>query len=143
MIWFTGWIFRLEEYIVRLVMPVYEYKCKKCEKEFEIVQKISENALTICPDETCGGEIFRKISKNVGFLFKGSGFYQTDYVKKNGSYNGNAHSNGNGHTSKEESHSDSSNENSEVKKDTSTVKNETTPPKNGSTAVKKETANVA
>ncbi len=66
-------------------MPVYEYKCKKCGKEFEAEQRITEDPLTKCPDENCGGEVFRKISKNVGLLFKGSGFYITDYARKKGS----------------------------------------------------------
>lgn len=64
-------------------MPTYDYKCRKCEKEFEIQQSIKADALTVCPDENCGGEIYRKISKNVVFAFKGSGFYLTDYANKN------------------------------------------------------------
>lgn len=63
-------------------MPTYDYKCRKCEKEFEIQQSIKADALTVCPDENCGGEIYRKISKNVVFAFKGSGFYLTDYANK-------------------------------------------------------------
>jgi len=63
-------------------MPTYTYKCRKCEKEFEIQQSIKADALTVCPDENCGGEIYRKISKNVAFDFKGSGFYLTDYANK-------------------------------------------------------------
>ncbi len=76
-------------------MPIYEYKCKKCGKEFEIEQKITDEPLTVCPDESCGGEIFRKISKNIGLMFKGSGFYLTDYAHKNSSNgNGKVHTNG-------------------------------------------------
>lgn len=63
-------------------MPTYEYKCKECGNEFEIMQRITEPALTVCPDESCKGEIFRKISKNIGLVFNGSGFYLTDYVHK-------------------------------------------------------------
>jgi putative FmdB family regulatory protein len=66
-------------------MPIYEYKCKKCGNEFEVTQRITEDPLTLCPEENCGGEIFRKISKNIGLVFNGSGFYLTDYVHKNGS----------------------------------------------------------
>ena len=66
-------------------MPTYVYKCKKCGKEFEVEQRITEDPLTKCPDENCGGEVFRKISKNVGLMFKGSGFYITDYTKNHGS----------------------------------------------------------
>lgn len=76
-------------------MPTYEYKCKKCGKEFEVQQRITEDPLTKCPDKNCGGEVFRKISKNVGLMFKGSGFYITDYTKNHGSSAGNTtHKNG-------------------------------------------------
>lgn len=75
-------------------MPIYEYKCKSCGHEFEIAQRITESSLTLCPEENCGGEVFRKISKNVGLLFKGSGFYITDYGKKNGTSAPAAHGNG-------------------------------------------------
>jgi len=56
-------------------MPIYEYKCAKCGK-FEKLQKVGEDALTHCP--SCEGEVERLISKNVGVVFKGSGFYKTD-----------------------------------------------------------------
>ncbi len=56
-------------------MPIYEYKCEKCGR-FEKLQKISEETLTECP--SCEGPVERLISKNVGIVFKGSGFYQTD-----------------------------------------------------------------
>lgn len=112
-------------------MPVYEYKCKSCGHEFEAEQRITEEPLTLCPEENCGGEVFRKISKNVGLLFKGSGFYLTDYGKKNGTSAPAAHSNGNGAEKHE------SPKNGDSKHETS---------KNGeskSTEVKKETAKVS
>ncbi len=56
-------------------MPMYDYKCEKC-GPFEKRQKITEPALEQCPN--CGGSVFRLISKNVGIVFKGSGFYKTD-----------------------------------------------------------------
>ncbi|NLY52270.1 MAG: FmdB family transcriptional regulator [Firmicutes bacterium] len=56
-------------------MPTYEYACDKCGR-FEVVQKITEEPLAECP--TCGGHVQRLISKNVGIIFKGSGFYITD-----------------------------------------------------------------
>ncbi len=66
-------------------MPVYQYKCRKCEGEFEFRQGINDSPLEKCVLEngdghSCGGEVFRKISKNVGLVFNGSGFYQTDYT---------------------------------------------------------------
>lgn len=57
-------------------MPTYEYKCEKC-GDFETWQSIKDNALTACP--TCGSKVERQISANVGFVFKGSGFYQNEY----------------------------------------------------------------
>jgi putative FmdB family regulatory protein len=105
-------------------MPIYEYKCRKCGKEFEIEQRITEDPLTICPDENCKGEIFRKISKNVGLVFKGSGFYLTDYVKKNGSKASSTPVNGNGHTSTEEKKSTPTN--GEAKKETPKAKEKAT-----------------
>lgn len=60
-------------------MPIYEYKCEKCGK-FEKMQKVSEASLTECP--TCGSSVQRMISKNVGIVFKGSGFYTTDSGKQ-------------------------------------------------------------
>jgi putative FmdB family regulatory protein len=57
-------------------MPTYEYKCDKC-GPFEIWQSIKDDALTACP--TCGARVERLISANVGFVFKGAGFYQNDY----------------------------------------------------------------
>src|SRR5580692_4954146 len=57
-------------------MPTYEYSCEKC-GPFEIWQSIKDNALGACP--TCGSKVERLISANVGFVFKGSGFYQNEY----------------------------------------------------------------
>ena len=56
-------------------MPIYEYRCENCGK-FEKMQKFSEPALVVCPE--CAGQVQRIISKNVGVVFKGSGFYKND-----------------------------------------------------------------
>ncbi|MEY2570508.1 MAG: hypothetical protein QOE63_858 [Acidimicrobiaceae bacterium] len=56
-------------------MPTYEYRCKDCGDELEVVQSFTDDALTKCP--TCGGNL-RKVFGNVGITFKGSGFYKTD-----------------------------------------------------------------
>lgn len=61
-------------------MPTYEYRCLKCKKKFEVLQRITEAALKKCI--TCGGKVERLISAGTGFIFKGSGFYCTDYKKK-------------------------------------------------------------
>jgi putative FmdB family regulatory protein len=57
-------------------MPVYEYECTKCNKQFEIMQKISDDPLTICSE--CGGDL-KKLITNTSFVLKGSGWYVTDY----------------------------------------------------------------
>ena len=65
-------------------MPIYEYKCKDCGYQFEIKQRITEDALTECPK--CGGRIERMIF-GAGIVFKGNGYYTTDYVMKNSDNN--------------------------------------------------------
>jgi putative FmdB family regulatory protein len=61
-------------------MPIYEYRCDKC-GQFEIMQKITERALKRCP--TCQGEVTKLIS-NTSFQLKGSGWYVTDYARRDG-----------------------------------------------------------
>lgn len=58
-------------------MPTYVYRCNDCGHEFEEYQSIIDKPLEICP--SCKGHIVRVISGGAGFLFKGTGFYQTDY----------------------------------------------------------------
>ncbi len=58
-------------------MPTYEYLCGSCQHKFEEFQRISEPPLKICP--SCGGKVERLLSGGAGLLFKGSGFYKTDY----------------------------------------------------------------
>ena len=60
-------------------MPTYEYECKKC-GPFEQFQPITAKPLRTCP--TCKGRVKRLIGAGGGFIFKGSGFYQTDYRSK-------------------------------------------------------------
>jgi putative FmdB family regulatory protein len=60
-------------------MPHYDYQCEKCGKIFEVFHKISENPVESCPD--CQGKVKRLISGGSGIIFKGSGFYKTDYKK--------------------------------------------------------------
>src|SRR2546421_11334717 len=56
-------------------MPTYEYACKSCGQHVDIVQSISDEPLTVCPN--CGGQL-RKVFHPAGILLKGSGFYKTD-----------------------------------------------------------------
>lgn len=58
-------------------MPTYEYRCDSCGHEFEEFQSISDPPVTICPK--CKGKTRRVISGGAGLIFKGSGFYITDY----------------------------------------------------------------
>ena len=58
-------------------MPTYEYRCTKCGYDFEEFQSITAPPITFCPE--CDGRTERVITGGVGFLFKGSGFYKTDY----------------------------------------------------------------
>ena len=62
-------------------MPTYNYACDSCDNTFSIMQSIKDDALKKC--NKCNGNISRIISGNMGLIFKGSGFYLTDYVKKN------------------------------------------------------------
>ncbi len=60
-------------------MPTYEYECRKCGHRFERFQSITAAALKTCPK--CKGRVARLLSGGAGIIFKGSGFYQTDYKK--------------------------------------------------------------
>ena len=64
-----------------LTMPTYEYKCDSCGYDFEEFQSIKEEPLSKCPK--CGGKVQRLIGPGAGLIFKGSGFYLTDYKKSN------------------------------------------------------------
>lgn len=58
-------------------MPTYEYKCLSCRELSEYFQKITDDPMSTC--EKCGGDLKRLISGGAGPIFKGTGFYQTDY----------------------------------------------------------------
>ncbi len=60
-------------------MPNYDYECQKCGKRFEVFQSMNDAKLTDCPQETCEGQVKRLLGTGGGIIFKGSGFYQTDY----------------------------------------------------------------
>jgi putative FmdB family regulatory protein len=69
-------------------MPTYEYHCEKCEKNFELFQSMRDPAVTECPKEHCQmkkwghGKVKRLLGTGAGLIFKGSGFYITDYRSK-------------------------------------------------------------
>lgn len=58
-------------------MPTYEYKCEQCGRTLERFQRMSDQPLKICPH--CGGKLSRLVNIGSGIIFKGSGFYATDY----------------------------------------------------------------
>jgi putative FmdB family regulatory protein len=70
-------------------MPTYEYACTKCGQEFEFFQSMKDKPLTTCPKEKCGrktwgkGRVKKLMSAGAGLLFKGTGFYITDYRSEN------------------------------------------------------------
>ncbi len=59
-------------------MPIYEYKCQRC-GDFEVTQRITERPLSRCP--TCKGRV-KKLISNTSFQLKGTGWYITDYARK-------------------------------------------------------------
>lgn len=61
-------------------MPTYDYECANCGHAFELSQKMSDKPLNECPE--CKGAVRRLIGKGSGIIFKGSGFYETDYKRK-------------------------------------------------------------
>ena len=60
-------------------MPIYEYKCTDCKRQFEKHQKVSDEPMKVCED--CGGTLEKQWSRT-GFQFKGEGWYVTDYAGK-------------------------------------------------------------
>ena len=60
-------------------MPTYEYECQKCKEHFEIFQSMTAEPVKNCPK--CKGRVKRLIGRGSGIIFKGSGFYATDYRK--------------------------------------------------------------
>lgn len=70
-------------------MPTYEYICEKCDHRFEFFQSIKDEPIKTCPKENCGmkkwgkGKVRREIGAGAGLIFKGSGFYITDYRSEN------------------------------------------------------------
>lgn len=86
-------------------MPLYEYKCDKCGQRFEVIQKFSDEPLTV--HEACGGAVERLLS-TPALQFKGSGFYITDYKKSGKSATSSPSKNGGSSSSSGDSSSSSS-----------------------------------
>ena len=92
-------------------MPTYEYKCRECGNELEVVQSFTDDALTKCP--SCKKKALRKVFSAPGVTFKGSGFYKTD------SRSGNGKSKSSSSSSSSEKSSDSSSSSSSDSKSSS------------------------
>jgi putative FmdB family regulatory protein len=60
-------------------MPTYEYECERCGHHFEVFQSMKDAKLTDCPLPECEGPVRRLLGTGAGLIFKGSGFYETDY----------------------------------------------------------------
>ena len=60
-------------------MPNYDYLCQTCGPRFEVFQSMNDAKLTDCPQEGCDGTVKRLLGTGAGLIFKGAGFYQTDY----------------------------------------------------------------
>lgn len=80
-------------------MPIYEYICEKCGAHLEVLQKMNDKPLTRC--KTCGGRLEKIISQS-SFILKGSGWYLTDYARKEQSKKESASSGEAGKSSKSE-----------------------------------------
>jgi putative FmdB family regulatory protein len=63
-------------------MPLYEYRCQSCGHQFEVIQKFSDALIAVCPK--CGAGPVVKLLSSPAIQFKGSGFYITDYARKDG-----------------------------------------------------------
>lgn len=67
-------------------MPTYTYQCKRCESLVEVYHAMSASPKIRC--ESCGGPTKRMLGSGAGIIFKGSGFYETDYKRSNGGADG-------------------------------------------------------
>lgn len=101
-------------------MPTYEYVCDDCSHEFDTFQSMKDDRLKTCPE--CNEDTLRrKIGTGAGIIFKGSGFYETDYKRDNKS-GGEKKESGSDSSKKSESSSSSSDSNSSSKSDSSSSK---------------------
>ena len=98
-------------------MPIYEYSCLQCGERTEELQRLSDDPLTVC--ETCGGEL-KKLLSAPAFQFKGTGWYVTDYAKKDNKGQGSEESGGSSDSSESKGSSESggSESKSETKSET-------------------------
>jgi len=70
-------------------MPTYEYHCKACDGDFEVEKRMSDPVDQVCP--RCGSPDTQRLISHSSFVLKGSGWYVTDYARKNGSNGSGSH----------------------------------------------------
>ena len=104
-------------------MPIYEYECTSCCKVIEVIQRMTEDPLTNCPD--CSGPVSKLVSKS-SFQLKGGGWYADGYSSKS--------SNGSGSTPKDKSTTDKSTKNTSPKAEKTTSSSSDSPSTNKSKA---------
>ena len=115
-------------------MPTYEYRCAECGNEFEKFGRMSDPPVQPCP--ACGAEAQRRISAGAGLLFKGSGFYITDY--RGEGYKKAAASDAGGGEAKGESKPEAKGDKTEPKSAAKTETKSTPPPSSSGGGAKSE-----
>ncbi len=96
-------------------MPTYDYKCKECGITFEVFQKMTDEPVKKCIE--CNGEVKRLIGGGLTPIFKGSGFYETDYKSKKNKNSATAKTTTTNSSASEVKSDSVSSENKEVKSD--------------------------
>lgn len=96
-------------------MPTYDYRCESCGHQFEYIQSMTAAPLRNCPK--CGGPVFRLIGAGAGLIFKGPGFYITDYKQKPSNKNSRSRESREGGPDKEKETTKSREENSSTRED--------------------------
>ena len=105
-------------------MPTYEYHCQKCDKNFEMFQSMRDEPLGKCPKDLCRlpkwghGKVKRLLGTGAGIIFKGSGFYTTDYRSE--SYKSDAKSDSGGGSSETKTDAKTESKSTESKSDAKT-----------------------
>jgi putative FmdB family regulatory protein len=115
------------------VVPTYEYRCKSCSTELEVVQSFTDDPLTTC--EACGGDL-RKVFAAPGIAFKGSGFYKTDSRSGSSSSSSSSDSGGEMKDSDKKDKDSKDSKPSSEKKDAKAGKSETSSSGSGDKATK-------
>jgi putative FmdB family regulatory protein len=109
-------------------MPIYEYRCASCGCQKEFLRKVSDPALTTCPE--CGKETFSKMLTAAGFQLKGSGWYVTDFRNNGGTGKADTKSD----TGKVSESSDKTDKTDKTEKLAATTKSDTSTPSSSSSS---------